>query len=336
MHIAHIVGLDEYSKHKLYNNLPKNILVIDLDKIQHLSYNHESIHKMKNEWNELSRKIVTNKNKIKMIGGKSGSKSVKKTMENINNTNNNYNNKKRTITKNIHAQWKNKMAEYINLRLNNLYGGANDKLHTDSYNVLFVGFNIFPKDYRIKLHLPVDNLTFGEQHQKISNKILVDNHSSDFARKTINYYLKKYSKDIVEGKFPLNLLNHEYLKDKHFKFSKHYENLHYSFVPFESLLSIIKHFNNIANDTNKVINKIEQLYVVLPYKINNNIVVQTDKPVIGYIDKENAVNAYKKLNTKNKLVYLYKVDPVTFHLEANILKSTKDIKILDVSPLNLD
>lgn len=213
--IGHLVGLDEIHKNKLIKMLPSEIKIIDLDEYQQLIYNHPDITKLKLIWGQISREIQVSRKQERLIGSKRTKsknivKHIKKLLE-----------KRNRIRNRIHLIWKEKMIGRINSRLSEL----------TAKSVLFLGFNIFPKDYRQKINLPLRNMHSG--------KLIIDLTNKKYASNQIKYYLDKYSEKIIKGTFPLNLLKTDYLTSKYDKFTSYYHKHGYNFIPSDKIIDTI-------------------------------------------------------------------------------------------------
>lgn len=305
--IAHIVGLDEIHKNKLIKKLPQTITVIDLDKIQHLIYNDRDIIKQKNIWSSLTREMNLYHKQQKLIGSKRTKTNF--IYENIRKTNR----KRDIIKKRIHKLWKTKMGSLINTKLN-----VNKK-----NNFIFIGFNIFPKDYRVRFNLPINDIYINSSI-KIYNKLIFEIKPKIYAANQIKYYLHTFANKIINGTFPLNLLKIDYLANKYDKFTTFYYKLGYNFIKNDDILKMIMNLYKIfisKKDTSKV-------YLATLYKSSNNIPIDINRPIEGYFTRKEAINAIKKKINKPTTIYLYELNMGQFNVVNNKLIATKELKPL--------
>lgn len=211
--ICHIIGMDEINKKKLINDLIENVKIIDLDVMQMATYNHPELMSQKKKWEEISSDIIIKQRQKNLTGSKTNTQ-IKKLMTNRN-----------LIRQNIHSLWKNKISGMID----------NELSFVNNQYIIFVGFNIFPKDYRVKINLPIDS-----DGSEIHKKIIFNIPSTLYAENQIQYYINTQSARIIKGKFPLNLLKPEYLKNKYDKFTSFYEKQGYLPVDINDLIAHIQ------------------------------------------------------------------------------------------------
>jgi hypothetical protein len=305
--IGHIIGLDEIHKKKLIKQLPENVHVIDLDDIQQTVYNSKEILKQKIIWGQLSKDINVLHKQKKLMGSKrvkpkSTDKEIKELMA-----------KRNSAKRNIHSIWKDQMNDQINAII---------KEHKDD-NILFLGFNIFPKDYRIKINLPFEEISVTSGSNKYSNKMLYDTQSSKYAANQIKYYLNAFSDKIIKGTFPLNLLKPEYLSEKYDKFSNYYHEHNYQPVPDDQLVSVIDKFCTQLKMRGGLINK--TIYIATMFKSGDSIPVNSRTPIQGYYTKDDAISALKAKMKKPGPVYIYEISGDQFNIIDGRLIATKTI-----------
>lgn len=305
--LAHIVGLDEIHKNKLIKKLPQSIKVIDLDKIQQLIYNDKDIIKQKNIWGTLTKEINLYHRQQKLIGSK-------RTKTNFIHDNVRKTNRKRNIIKrHIHKLWKTKMETLTNTEL---YINRKN-------NIVFIGFNIFPKDYRIRFTIPLNDLYINSSI-KIYNKLIFETKSKIYAANQIKYYIHKFENKIINGTFPLNLLKIDYLANKYDKFTTFYYKLGYHFIQSEDILKMITNLNKISLSKKNV----SKVYLATLYKSSNSIPVDINRPIEGYYTRKEAINAIKKKINKPTTIFLYELNIGQFNIVNNKLLATKELKPL--------
>lgn len=225
--IGHIVGLDEIHKNKL-SKILTNIKIIDLDHIQQAVYNKETIIKEKINWTQANRDIALKQKQKRVLKNDKGiarlDNQIKKLLI-----------KRKNINKNIHDLWREKINDILISEINSC---AKDY-------ILFVGYHIFPKDFRIRVKLPINEM-------KINNRLIYNISSEKYAANQIKYYLKVYQNKIINGAFPIKLLQKEYLVDRHEKLNNLYDKLGYKLLsekPIrEHLLELIKEHQEILKE----------------------------------------------------------------------------------------
>jgi hypothetical protein len=345
--IAHIVGLDEINKRILHKKLSAHVQVIDLDKIQYLVYNHRAIKSLKNIWSRYAKDLILLKDQKKYAGkssktqasnqrGKSFDKKIQLTHAN-----------KKKINEKIHQTWKEKMNKYIQKLIeshdedkkknNKQSGGSKNRIFEtttddqvkESRDIVFFGFNIFPKDYRVKVQLPIKRIGGANKSDQLYNFIQADIPSEEFTSNTIKYNLKKYEEKITHGKFPLSMLDVNYLSKKQEKFNLSYEKLGYKYQNLNEIPKIIFQLTrNLQTKHTKIDTK--PLYLVLPYKLSSGTIpVDTFRSIKGFTSPKDAMTNYQ-LNTKNNstIIYLYTVSPHSFHLINGELNAVSNIEII--------
>ena len=298
--IGHIIGIDEINKRILIKQLPRNIKVIDLDNIQQQVHNHKDIQKQKLLWSQISQNIIILKKQNALIG----SKNVK--TKNIENEIKQLMSERNIIRQTMHNIWKDNMSNIIYQQL--------DKY--DKYHVLFIGINIHPKDFRVKVNIPIPVL----QTKEYFNKIIFDVSPTTFASNQIRFYLDNYSDLIIRGKFSLDFLKLDYLVNRYEKFSLFYSKLDYTHVPNDELLIVVKKLDKQLLRIEKIPHHI---YVATLYKSGDIIPVNTKTPIQGFLTKEAAIENIKSQVNANKPIYIYEVKAEQFHMLDGKLVATQ-------------
>ena len=187
-----------------------------------------------------------------------------------------------------------------------------------------------------------------------TNKILVKSNTNDEVKAWIRYNLETYKDDIIEGKFPLEYVNYEFLYKKRQQIEATYGKIGY----IEKTLDQINTIVNLIENTTKTNGNEMWVSLKEPYNIGSLIHpnVGLSNKIVGYVDpsiallgsinlsagevtqnydgttvtlKELKPNGMKKLKTRR---FLYLVDPKTFlpHENGNNQKffSQQPVKIL--------
>jgi len=297
--IGHIVGIDDIHKKKFIKELPLNVKAIDLDAIQQSIYNHRDIIKQKLIWGHLSSELV----RMKKLKNKSGSKRKKLPTLKIKK----YLQRRAKVKRKIHQIWKQMMGNHIRSQLT-------------SEPILFIGHNMFPKDYRIKvdLNIPVlpkldlDNLNMKRININSPNLIIYQMKPEIYAANQIKFYLNTYSNKIIKGTFPINLLQTTYLSNKYQKVLDYYAKQNYQIVQTGDISKVI---SNLASNNDLIQYALNRsLYAVTLYKTNGIIPINQRTPLQVFSTKSDAV-AFMRSYIKNKLrpVYIHKIksQPIT-------------------------
>ena len=213
--------------------------------------------------------------------------------------------KRNTIKQKIHQIWKDKMLEEIDGKLL-LYNG---------HKIIFIGFNIYPKDYRIKINIPLP--------PQANNRGFFDTDANLYASNQIKYYLKTYSDKIIRGDFPTNLLKHDYLESKYDKFIQYYANLGYIGIPSDELYNTIIELSQQIIDIEKLPN--DKIYVATLYKSGDIIPVNSKTPIEGFISKDDAINNIRPKIKTNTPIYVYEINPEQFRMLGGKLMATQEL-----------
>ncbi|XWV24879.1 hypothetical protein QJ856_gp0904 [Tupanvirus deep ocean] len=302
--IGHIVGIDEIHKKQLIKQLPKHIKVVDLDNIQQIIYNHKDIVEQKSIWTDITKNILIMKKQNTMLVT-NGIKT-----KNIENEVHILMDKRNCVKQNIHNIWKQKMSDAVYNEINKY----------DNYHILLVGFNIYPKDYRVKISIPLPLLSVSNENGKYFNKIIYDIKPATYASNQIKYYLKNYADRIIRGVFPLDLLNLEYLTCKYEKFSQFYDRLGYVHVPPNEFLDVVLKLDKQLYEIKKLPSNV---FVATIYKSGDTIPVNITTPLQGFLTKEEAINNLREKVNSGTPIYVYEVKAEQFHMLDGKLIATK-------------
>lgn len=99
---------------------------------------------------------------------------------------------------------------------------------------------------------------------KADNKFFLKVNLKENAQEIIKFNLKKYHDDIVEGEFPLDYINLEYLVNSRETLQNGYEKLNYNVSPLEKIYHFFEHGIHAK--------KPEILYIVLPTEYEKDII----------------------------------------------------------------
>ncbi len=310
--LCHIVGLDEIHKKKLIKYFSGSVRFVDMDDIQQIVYNDPSIVKKKLKWDKLSKDILINKNQKKLSGSVKANFFDKKISELVKKRNN--------VKFQIHQLWKEMIMNQFNNELKSV--------DTDE-KIIVLGFNIFPKDYRVKVNLPINNIKIG----KLSNHLLYNVRATHYAENQIKYYLKMYQNKIIKGQFPLNLLKNEYLVSKYDKFTNYYDKQGYTFINDDELYKhiedLIDHFDESKQLSNQIV------YVATIFKSGDTIPFNAKSPVEGFLSRDDAITNIKTKMQKNVPVYVYEISPDQFKWVDNKLIALKQLNPMKESSIIL-
>lgn len=313
--IGHIIGLDEIHKQNLIKTLPDYIKVIDLDKFQQEIYNDKKMVDQRAIWTKIGESISVKRNQRKLFNPKKNRSNRSKSSKNENPIDiaiSKLVQKRNQIKQQIHEFWKESMTEKINSDLESVTESSPDS------HVLFIGFNIYPKDYRQKVILPIEDFFTNKNGNgnKYFNKIMFGIKSNRYAENQIKYYLHRYPHKIINGTFPLNLLKPEYIASKYDKFTDYYYGHGYDFVAANELKHFILRLDKQLDTQLKLKDNLKDkfVYVATQYKTGPIIPFISKMPIEGFFNKENALLTIKSKMQRNGPVYLYQVPANQFNL----------------------
>lgn len=291
--IGHIVCLDDKTKKKLIDDF-SYINIIDLDKIANDSYNNEEVQQYKNQMIKLSEGIAALQKKIKLLQVDNKIKvSIDKLIDIVSKKKN-----RRCILRSyLKSTWKSTCNEMIDDLI------KKSKL---SYH-LFIGYNVYPYDHRIKI-----DLGLKMRQDRIPTHIIYDIDTDVYAQCQIQFYLDTYREKIIRGQFNLNLLKKEHVTKRFEKLLEYYDGINYKFISPESINSHIYMLYKIAKDSVSVQDRV--IYFATYHRIKNNIPINPKHPLEGFVDRSEAINRARELNTKKLPIYLYKTTGNNFNL----------------------
>nr|WBF70698.1 hypothetical protein [Megavirus caiporensis] len=316
--VCHIVGLDEIHKKMLKKHL-NQCHFIDLDNIQQKIHNKQNLIDQKNIWSQISQKITILKNQKKNAN--------MKTLKYESNIIKQLTNERNNIKKTIHDIWKYEMFEEFKKELNN----CSDK------KTIIIGFNIFPKDYRVKIKIKIQSLTINLCNTSYNNTIIYDIDPLDYASNQIKFYLNKYRDKIIRGTFPLNLLKQDYLKNKYEKITDCYSKQGYNRINKKYIIESVSKFLEQSLINQRIIDNIVDniIYVATFHKAKDIIYANSKLPIYGFITKQEALNDIKPRIKKQIPIYIYQVYSDHFQVQEGKLVSIKPVKIIEFEPILL-
>ncbi|AVG46299.1 hypothetical protein [Acanthamoeba polyphaga mimivirus] len=316
--VCHIVGLDEIHKKRLIKYL-NQCHFIDLDNIQQKIHNKQNLIDQKNLWSQMSQKITILKNQQKNTNTKTSKYESNMINQLIDDRNN--------VKKTIHDIWKHEMSKVYKQELNN----SNNK------KIIIIGFNIFPKDYRVKMKIEIQPLSINLNDISYNNTIIYDINPFDYASNQIKFYLNKYQDKIIRGTFPLNLLKQDYLKNKYEKITDCYSKQGYVRINKKYIIESINQFFEQSLIHQQIMEHIIDniVYVATFYKAKDIIQANPKLPIYGFITKQEALNDIKPRIKKQIPIYIYQVHSDHFQIQDGKLVSIKPVKIIEFEPILL-
>ena len=129
-----------------------------------------------------------------------------------------------------------------------------------------VGQNIYFKNKKVKVK--IDSIS----------KFFIKLNLLNNAKKIIKYNIENYKNDIIDGNFPLQFLEKDFLIKKRTIMQTTYENFGYI---LKSINKIIK-FININTSHDKYYSRIEKLYISRFDNIRGKILPKNKGKIIGY------------------------------------------------------
>nr|URM62162.1 hypothetical protein [Mimivirus sp.] len=178
----------------------------------------------------------------------------------------------------------------------------------DSNNkkIIIIGFNIFPKDYRVKMKIEIQPLSINLNDISYNNTIIYDINPFDYASNQIKFYLNKYQEKIIRGTFPLNLLKQDYLKNKYEKITDCYSKQGYTRVNKKYIIESVNQFLEQSLIHQQIMKHVMDniVYVATFYKAKDIIHANSKLPIYGFITKQEALNDIKP-RIKNKYQFTF-------------------------------
>jgi len=159
--------------------------------------------------------------------------------------------KKKKMEGEISLSWKDKLEEYIKKVIEN---------NKSAHAIIFIGNTLNIKHIKNKVIIPANNKFFLKVNLK------------ENAQEIIKFNLKKYHDDNVNGVFPLDYINLEYLINSRELLQKGYQKLNYNIITLDKIEHYFEH--GIYNK------KPDILYVVLNEEYTKEIT--SKKKVYGF------------------------------------------------------
>jgi hypothetical protein len=218
--------------------------------------------------------------------------------------------KNRELLSQLGYFWKNKFTNDVNTIL-----GQNK----DKY-IILIGLITFYLDYRIKINL----------EEEIKEKFFINLDMKKYITDIVTYNIDTYREDIISGKFPLNYLEHKFIKEQRDELKAQYLYRNYKLKNYDAIINWLHHrYKNIINELS-----INTVYYA-SFKRYENKIDSIGDNIIGYSDKwlalisllprntikrgitykngkiipvlkENIPNGFSELN---KCCYLYELNP---------------------------
>ena len=211
--------------------------------------------------------------------------------------------------------------------------------------IIIIGNNNHYRKLSKKLHVPT------------TNKFIIKNNIKQDIRETIEYNLTNHKKDIINGYFPINYLDFNYMLKKRHSIDNSYKKSGYLEKTIPQMISIL----NLLS-----IKKIkgQGLYISLrqPYNINSKIFPKKNSRIFGYSEpilallgsfkwkdneviksfnnnkvklKENKKDALLKLN-KKRYLYLVEKDSFIPHEKGKNIKFFSQAPVLIIDKEQID
>lgn len=304
--LGHIIGLDEISKRTLRKALPTSIKIIDLDSIQQSVYNSPLITERKQRWSLVSQEINAKRQQIKIAKGmRIKTKSIEADIDKLMTERN-------SIKQDIHALWKQQMGVCL------------QRLMTDAASakrsILYIGFNIYPKDYRTKINL---SIIPSPTLDSIPNCMILETEASTYSSNQIQFYLDRYRDRIVRGVFPLNLLKKEYLAAKYNKFTDFYHRLKYTYIELDAMPAIITELHSRQTQLSSINHTV---FVATLHQCGDMIPINSRTPLRAFLTREEAIAHIRPQIYMDAPIYLYELEPSQFQMIDNKLIATQTLR----------
>jgi hypothetical protein len=157
--------------------------------------------------------------------------------------------------------WKNKLSTQLNLYLSS----------NVNKNIIILGLNSFVLDHRFKINI------------NTTHKYFLNIPADLCASQLITYNLDNYRTDIIEGKFPIKYLEHDFLMYQRKDLQDEYINNSYILNTLDKLFELLSELSN--KKTNKV-------YLAMLKRFEDNIpssYLGSKSIILGYRDKWMAI-----------------------------------------------
>lgn len=259
----------------------------------------------------------------------------------------NANKNKQSLIKSSYDVWKKTLGKKL-LKI----------INDNKYNyIIIVGLSSYYNNLKVKINIPT------------SNKFLLSVDEEENAKEIIKNNLLKHMSEIINGTFPLNFLDKEYIIEQHKKIEKYYNTLKYKSKTYDQILEWISTFNQslldksdkvyfastinydtyIMTKNNTRLNEIKRIVNNVVGKKNINLyafpeswmalvaLVENKKIEKGFSMKGKQKRPYIKeleknaFETLNKSCYLYTLDKDSVMRAGYKYKIPKDMSISYIS-----
>jgi hypothetical protein len=176
---------------------------------------------------------------------------------------NQYNIKKdKDILTKLGQLWKTKFTNDINILLE----------HNKDKQIILIGLITFYLDYRIKINLNED----------IKNKFFLNINITEFIKNNIEYNLDNFKQDIIDGRFPLKYLDHEFIRSQRENLREQYMTRDYRLKNYDTIINWIKY--NFKTNSKNNSGGMVPVYVASYKRYEDKMEYLSDN-MIGYKDK---------------------------------------------------
>jgi hypothetical protein len=187
--------------------------------------------------------------------------------------------------------WKNKLSTQLNLYLSS----------NINKNIIILGLSTFVLDHRFKISI------------NTVHKYFLNIEPTLCASQLITYNLDSYRTDIIDGKFPIKYLEHEFLMYQRKDLQDEYINNGYKLKTLDNLFEILNELSN--KKTNKVyLALLKRFEDIIP-----NSYLGSKPIIVGYRDKWMAIASILPKTSINRgiLQNQYKTEPYLRELYLN-------------------
>jgi hypothetical protein len=287
--VGHYVGMDDIHKAKLLRKINDKITVIDLDDMQRTIYNCQKVSILKKKWKEINEEIIRLQRQKRIVGSKNNAlvKKIEKKKKSRDGTRDE-----------IYQIWRDDMNEMIE-----------KSCDLAIKPILFIGFNIYPKDYRVMAVLPLI---------RDDRKWFFDIVPDAFASNQIKHNLQTYQERIIKGTFPIDLIRFDYLKGRYSKFTAHYiRKKYHPLSKFQSLNRI----ETVLAEIEQTSSLPENLYYASMITHGDTILPKKKEPIVAYVTKDEALDAIRQKVKPMSVVQLYQISSSQFQLVNGVCQS---------------
>lgn len=205
-------------------------------------------------------------------------------------------NKLKLLERKMNVYWKSRIDSAINNMINN-----------STKYIILIGYSTFFKNHKIGVSI--------KSNLKFFYKVDLNNH----CKKLIEYNLNKYKNDIINGLFPLDYLNLNFLKKKRETLLTQYTKSGYT----------LDTINNIINTLHISLDIVMPNHLFFASTTDFNKKIDLNK-IVAYTDEwvalASVLNCEKGYNNKKPYITIDNIDRLNKSINLYIITNTNDFK----------